>query len=60
MDTLDNMAVRYIEERLLDPDRLEKLLGSVDWNAMARDAEMGGDMFTIETAHGEVHVFSNR
>ena len=31
MDRLDNMAVRYIEERLLDPDRLEKLLGSVDW-----------------------------
>ena len=32
----------------------------VDWDAMARDAEMGGDLFTIETAHGEVHVFSSR
>lgn len=32
----------------------------VDWEAMARDAEMGGDLFTIETAHGEMHVFSNR
>ena len=29
MDKLDNMVVRHIEERLLDPVRLEKLLGSV-------------------------------
>lgn len=29
MDKLDNMVVSHIEERLLDPDRLEKLLGSV-------------------------------
>ena len=32
----------------------------VDWEAMARDAEMSGEFFTIETAHDEVHVFSNR
>ncbi|SNB66942.1 Antirestriction protein [Arboricoccus pini] len=38
----------------------EALRYYVDWDAMARDAEMGGDLFTIETAHGEVHVFSNR
>ncbi len=29
MDKLDNMVVSHIEERLLDPSRLEKLLGSV-------------------------------
>ena len=29
MDKLDNMVVSHIEDRLLDPDRLEKLLGSV-------------------------------
>lgn len=29
MDKLDNMVVRHIEQRLLDPVRLEKLLGSV-------------------------------
>jgi site-specific DNA recombinase len=29
MDKLDNMVVGHIEERLLDPDRLENLLGSV-------------------------------
>lgn len=32
----------------------------IDWKAMARDAEMNGEFFTIETAHDEVHVFSSR
>lgn len=32
----------------------------IDWKAMARDAEMSGEFFTIETAHDEVHVFSSR
>ena len=27
---------------------------------MARDAELNGDVFTIETAFDEVHVFSSR
>lgn len=30
----------------------------IDWQAMARDAEMSGDLFTIRTAHDEVHVFA--
>lgn len=38
----------------------EALRYYVDWQAMARDAEIGGDLFTIETADGEVHVFINR
>jgi Antirestriction protein (ArdA) len=28
----------------------------IDWQAMARDAELNGDLFTISTAHDEVHV----
>src|SRR5690606_25271836 len=32
----------------------------IDWKTMARDAEMNGEFFTIETAHDEVHVFSIR
>nr|WP_245331689.1 antirestriction protein ArdA [Bradyrhizobium sp. NAS80.1] len=32
----------------------------IDWEAMARDAEMNGEFFTIEIAHNEVHVFSSR
>ncbi|HEX7822841.1 MAG TPA: antirestriction protein ArdA [Sphingobium sp.] len=30
----------------------------IDWQAMARDAEMSGDLFTIQTAHDEIHVFA--
>ena len=38
----------------------EALRYYVDWQTMARDAEMSGDLFTVETAHDEIHVFSNR
>ena len=30
----------------------------IDWQAMARDAELNGDLFTISTAYNEVHVFA--
>jgi antirestriction protein len=30
----------------------------IDWQAMALDAEINGDVFTIQTAHDEVHVFA--
>jgi antirestriction protein len=51
----------YMEELTADtftiPDALRYY---IDWQAMARDAELGGDLFTVETAHDEVHVFSRR
>jgi antirestriction protein len=51
----------YMEELTTESVTIpEALRYYVNWDAMARDAEMGGDLFTIETAHGEVHVFSNR
>ena len=51
----------YMEELTTESVTIpEALLYYVDWQAMARDAKMGGDLFTIETAHGEVHVFSSR
>lgn len=51
----------YMEELTTESVTIpEALRYYVDWDAMARDAEMGGDLFTIETARGEVHVFSNR
>jgi len=28
----------------------------IDWQAMARDAELSGELFTIQTAHDAVHV----
>lgn len=36
----------------------ESLRFYIDWQAMARDAEMSGDLFTIQTAHDEIHVFA--
>ena len=51
----------YMEELTTESVTIpEALRNYVDWDAMAREAEMGGDLFTIETARGEVHVFSNR
>lgn len=51
----------YMEELTTESVTIpEALRYYVDWERMARDAEMGGGLFTIETAHGEVHVFSNR
>ena len=51
----------YMEELTTESVTIpEALRCYVDWQAMARDAEIGGDLFTIETAQGEVHVFSSR
>ena len=36
----------------------EALRPYIDWKAMAHDAELSGDVFTIETGFQEVHVFS--
>ena len=33
------------------------LAGYIDYDRMGRDMELGGDIYTIETAHDEVHVF---
>lgn len=38
----------------------ESLRPYIDYEAMARDMEMGGDVFTVETGLGAVHVFWNR
>jgi len=36
----------------------ENLRYYIDWKAMARDAELNGDLLTIQTAHDEIHVFA--
>ena len=36
----------------------ESLRFYIDWQAMARDWEMSGDLFTVQTAHDEIHVFA--
>lgn len=51
----------YMEELTSDcitiPDTLRYY---IDWKAMARDAELNGEFFTVETGYDEVHVFSSR
>ena len=38
----------------------EPLALYIDYEAMARDAQLNGEVFTVETAHDEVHVFWSR
>jgi antirestriction protein len=50
----------YMEELTAESVTIpEALRYYIDWEAMARDAEMNGEFFTVETARDEVHVFSN-
>ncbi len=52
--SLADYAQELTEETTAIP---ETLLHYIDYDAMARDMELNGDVFTIETAHDEVHVF---
>lgn len=36
----------------------EPLRFYIDWERLARDAKISGDVLTIQTAHDEVHVFA--
>lgn len=36
----------------------ESLRFYIDWQAMARDAEMSGDVLTVQTAPDEIHIFA--
>ena len=49
----------YMEELTAESVTIpEALRYYVDWQAMARDAELNGDLFTISTAYNVVHVFA--
>ncbi|WP_426011764.1 antirestriction protein ArdA [Caulobacter sp. DWR2-3-1b2] len=56
-DSLADCIQEVTEEATVIPERLRYY---IDWEAMGRDAELNGDIFTIKTAHDEVHVFWNR
>ena len=45
------------EETVMIPEPLRLY---IDYEAMARDAELSGDVFTLSTAHDKVHVFWTR
>ncbi|WCT74293.1 antirestriction protein ArdA [Sphingomonas naphthae] len=49
----------YVQELTEDANVVpEQLRYYINWQAMARDAELNGDLFTIETAWNAVHVFA--
>ncbi|WP_084813718.1 antirestriction protein ArdA [Desulfogranum japonicum] len=50
----------YAEELTTSTSEVpEHLSYYIDYDRMGRDMEMSGDIFTVETAHNEIHVFSN-
>lgn len=54
--SLADFAQELTEDTTKIPDNLSYY---IDYDRMARDMEMSGDIFTIETAHDEVHIFWN-
>ncbi|MFL0809114.1 MAG: antirestriction protein ArdA [Agarilytica sp.] len=54
--SLADYAQELTEETSEVPKHLEFY---IDYDKMGRDMEMSGDIFTIETAHDEVHIFWN-
>lgn len=49
----------YVQEVTEDTTTIPQTLAYyIDWQAMARDAEMSGDVFTVSTAWNAVHVFA--
>lgn len=52
-------AQGFCEDCDMIPKDLAPLIANnIDWKAIARDMELGGDIFTIRH-DGEVHVFTN-
>lgn len=48
----------YVQEKTEETTVIpEHLAAYIDYASMARDLELSGDVFTIETAHDEIHVF---
>ena len=55
--SLADYAQELTEETTSVPQHLAHY---IDYRAMARDMEIGGDLFTLETGFEQVHVFWNR
>lgn len=57
LGTYESLA-DYVQELTEETTSIpEGLRFYIDWEAMARDAEMGGDLFTVDTGYAQVHVF---
>ena len=55
--SLADYVAALIEDTIDIPQALR---GYIDYEAMAHDARLNGEVFTVETAHDEVHVFGRR
>ncbi|MCY1544117.1 Antirestriction protein (ArdA) [compost metagenome] len=55
--SLADYAQELTEETTSIPQHLAHY---IDYRAMARDMEIGGDVFTLETGFEQMHVFWNR
>lgn len=53
--SLADFVQEQTEEAISNPQPLRYY---VDWQAMARDAELNGELFTVSTACDVVHVFA--
>jgi antirestriction protein len=58
-DSLEAWAAQFLEDSGSLAEVPESLRGYIDFEAWARDAELGGDVFTVEV-DGVVHVFWSR
>lgn len=56
-ESLADYAEELTEQTTEIPDSLSYY---IDYDRMGRDMEMSGDIFTIDTAHNEIHVFYNQ
>jgi len=56
-ESLEDYARQFTED--CGPQIPDSLQNYFDYAAMARDWEMSGDIFTIETGFSEIHVFSS-
>lgn len=52
--SLADYAEELTEQSTAIPENLKYY---IDYDRMARDMDMSGDIFSIETAHDEVHIF---
>jgi antirestriction protein len=53
-ESLADCIQALTEETTVIPEGLRNY---IDWEAMGRDAQLSGDVFSLETAHDAVHVF---
>lgn len=58
-DSLEAWAEQYFEDSGMLSEVPESLRSYIDLERWARDAELGGDIFTIDADDGGVHVFHN-